>query len=123
VALRDIYDELVAVADLRDDHQYVTTYIPADGHDFADALVCAIGIAPLRVRGEVGASLFIEFDADGNVIQDWLDDPPEEAMAGWDGVTWERIESLDRLPAYINPDAHGLSSEFSAALRERRGPP
>ena len=122
MALRDIYDELLAVADLRDGHRYVTTYVPADGRGFADALVCAIGIAPLRVRGQVEASLFIEFDADGDVIQDWLDDPPEEAMAGWDGVTWERIESLDRLPAYINPDAHGLSSEFPPAVRERRKP-
>ena len=72
------YDELWALADLRDGREYLSArYVEGD---LDEVWVHGLAIAHQRQQdGTLGGFLLIELDSDGGVIDDWIESDCEEA--------------------------------------------
>jgi hypothetical protein len=103
------YRELWAFADLRGGHEYATSRILPDG-EYEDAWAHGLAIAHQRWKdGTSGGFLLVELDADGGVIDDWVEVGFEEAKehgavlanAEAEGLAWEGVPDTEDLAKYI----------------------
>jgi hypothetical protein len=95
----DDYDDLLAFADLRGGNEYVTH--PAG--PVVEVEVCAIVLARYgpTAGGAADATLFIELDHEGIVIDDSVYLAPREAMESWPMVSWEPLAGVTDAGAFI----------------------
>jgi hypothetical protein len=102
------YHELWAFADLRGGHEYLTARSGVDGLE--DAWVHGLVIAHQRWKdGTTGGFLLVELDADGGVIDDWVERDFEEATAHGaararaedEGLSWEQVPDSEDVRGYI----------------------
>jgi hypothetical protein len=98
VTLND-YDALLAFADLRGGNEYVTH--PSGSQ--AEREVCAIALARYGPTGggPAEATLFIELDREGAVIDDSFYLAPREAMESWPMVSWIPLSGVTDVEAFI----------------------
>ena len=106
------YDELWAFADLRG-NEYSSARLTDDGLE--DVWVSGLVIAHQRHKdGTLGGFLLVEIDADGGVIDDWVESELEEAKdhgavlanAETEGLAWESVPDTDDVSAYIRRRLH-----------------
>jgi hypothetical protein len=107
------YKELWAFADLRGGREYLGARF-RDGA-LEDAWVHGLVIAHQRWKdGTSGGFLLVELDADGGVIDDWVETDLEEAKrhggalarAEDETVSWELIPESDDVRAYVRKRLH-----------------
>jgi hypothetical protein len=98
VALDD-YSDLLAFADLRGGNEYVT-HPPGRAEEVQ---VCAIVLARYGPTGggAAEATLLIELDGAGAVIDDSLYLAPRAAMDSWPMVSWEPLAGVADAAALI----------------------
>src|SRR6266702_1144139 len=98
VTLND-YDDLLAFADLRGGNEYVTH---PPGPD-VEREVCAIALARYgpTAGGPAEATLFIELDREGAVIDDSAYLAPREAMESWPMVSWIALAGVSDIGSFI----------------------
>ena len=103
------YHELWAFANLRGGREYAAARRRPDG-EYEDVWVYGLVIAHLRERdGTSGGFLLVELDADGGVIDDWVETGFEEAKkhgaaradAEADGLPWEPVPDTNDLAKYV----------------------
>ena len=102
------YDELWAFADLRDGREYLSARFQGD--DLEDVWVHGLVIAHQRWKdGRSGGFLLVELDADGGVIDDWVESDLEGAKrhggalarAEDEALSWEQVPDSNDVRAYI----------------------
>src|SRR3954454_20639000 len=102
------YDELWAFADLRGGDEYLSARY-REG-DWEEAWVHGLAVAHQRQRdGTTGGFLLVELDANGEVIDDWVETDLEGAKqhgaslaeAESSRLTWEPVPDTNDVQAYI----------------------
>jgi len=98
------YEDLLAFADLRGGNEYVTHLTPG-----VEREVCAIVLARYGPTsgGAADATLLIELDRGGTVIDDSLYLAPHEAMDSWPMVSWELLAGVEDVGAFIRARMKG----------------
>jgi hypothetical protein len=102
------YRELWAFAHLRG-REYATARLTPGG-ELEDVWVHGLAIVDQRFKGgESGGFLLLELDADGGVIDDWVESGLEEAKLHGaaradmeaEGLPWEPVPDADDVAKYI----------------------